>query len=270
MITFLMAQPERQADRDHSLRRILSVPLPPDADAFMKRFGIEGIATGYGSTEVPACIVSTPDSRPIAGSCGRLRDGFEIRLVDDKDIEVPVGEVGEAIVRSDFPWMISPGYENAAEASAIAWRNGWFHTGDLLRCDADGSYFFVDRSTDSLRRRGENISSREVEIEVQGFPGVAEAACVPARSPGQIDDDVKVWVVAKPDSEVDPAELLRYCAQCMPHFMVPRYIEVVTDLPKTPTAKVQKFLLRDLGNSERTWDRETHGFKVTRNGLIEA
>jgi crotonobetaine/carnitine-CoA ligase len=269
MITFLQAQPPRASDTDHRLHRILSIPMPHDAATFMARFGVARMVTGYGSTEVPAPIVARTDRPIVADSCGQPRDGFEVRLVDAHDVEVPDGEVGEAIVRTELPWMMSQGYENNDEATVAAWRNGWFHTGDLLRRDADGNYYFVDRASDSLRRRGENISTFEVEAQVAAFPGVAAVACVAARCAEHIDDEVKVWVVPAPGAVPDPAELLRFCADRMPHFMVPRYIEHIDELPKTPSAKVRKYLLRERGNSAATWDREEHGLRMTRDGLVE-
>jgi crotonobetaine/carnitine-CoA ligase len=273
MITFLQAQPPRESDTDHRLHRILSIPMPHGAESFMKRFGVGVMVTGYGSTEVPAavwtCYASSGDRPIVAGSCGRLRDGFELRLVDVHDLEVPDGEVGEAVVRTELPWMMSQGYQNNDAATVAAWRNGWFHTGDLLRRDECGNYFFVDRATDSLRRRGENISTFEVEAQVAAFPGVAEVACVAARCGEHLDDEVKVWVVPSPGAVPDPAGLVRFCAERMPHFMVPRYVEHADELPKTPSAKVRKYLLREQGNSEATWDREAHGLHMTRDGLVE-
>jgi crotonobetaine/carnitine-CoA ligase len=274
MIMFLQSQPPRESDTDHRLHRILSIPMPHDPESFMKRFGVGVMVTGYGSTEVPAPIVARSDRPIVAGSCGRLRDGFEVRLVDAHDVEVPDGEVGEAVVRTELPWMMSQGYQNNDAATVAAWRNGWFHTGDLLRRDGEGNYFFVDRATDSLRRRGENISTFEVEAQVAAFPGVAEVACVAARCGehshhGPTDDEVKVWVVPSPGAVVDPAGLVRFCAQRMPHFMVPRYVEHADELPKTPSAKVRKYLLRERGNTESTWDREQHGLHMTRDGLVE-
>ena len=153
------------------------------------------------------------------------------------------------------------------EATAQTWRNGWFHTGDMLRRDADGNYIFVDRAEDALRRRGQNISSFEVESVVARYPGVAEAACVPERSGVEVEDEVKVWVVAAPQMQLDFADLLRFCVDRLPHYMVPRYFELAAELPKTPSAKVRKYELRGRGNSATTWDRQQHGFDVTRNGL---
>ncbi len=268
MISYLLAQPPRAADTEHGLRLVTSIPQPPDGAAFRARFRITEIATGYGSTEVPACLVQHPDRPAAPGSCGQVRDGFAVRLVDSRGVEVPVGATGEAVVRPAHPAMISLGYHADAGATAEAWCDGWFRTGDLLSRDAEGNHFFVDRRTDSLRRRGENISSFEVEAEVSAFPGVAEVACVAHREPGWIDDEVKVWLVPAAGAEVDPAALLRFCAARMPHFMVPRYLEICPQLPKTPTAKVAKYQLRARGNGEHTWDREAAGLSVGPDGVV--
>jgi crotonobetaine/carnitine-CoA ligase len=153
------------------------------------------------------------------------------------------------------------------EATSSAWRNGWFHTGDLMKVDGHGNYYLVDRVKDALRRRGENVSTFEVEREVVTHPAVQEVACLGFPSPAG-DDEVKVYLVLQPEKSLDYEELARYLVERMPHFMVPRYYEIVDALPKTPTMKVQKFVLRDAGNSDRTWDLEEHGrLRVTRNGL---
>ncbi len=158
------------------------------------------------------------------------------------------------------------GYLGNPEATVRVWRNGWFHTGDAFRRDADDNYFFVDRRSDTLRRRGENISSFQVEVEVVAHPDVAEAACVAA--PGELgEDEVKILVVPVAGHDLDLVGLIEFLVPRMPHFMVPRYVEVVDELPKTQTMRVQKFLLRQQGNTDRTWDREAAGLKVTRAGL---
>ncbi len=270
MVPYLLRQPARPADREHRVRLMMAAPLPADITAFQERFGIPEITTGYGATEVPGPLCRVPGQPLVPGYCGRPREGFEIRLVDENDVEVPVGEVGQIMVRTSKPWMISLGYVNDPAATATAWRNGWFHTGDLLRRDADGNYFYVDRVKDSLRRRGENISSFEVESQVAVFPGVAEAACVPDRSDADVDDDVKVWIVPKPGAQIDFTALLRHCAENLPHFAVPRYFELVEALPKTASTRVQKYQLRERGNGSGTWDRERHGLTVTRAGLVTA
>lgn len=268
MAAFLLAQPPTPADRDHRLRVVAMAPLPPNPEAFVERFGLEGLVTAYGSTEVSAAVVN-PLGTPIrAGSCGKAREGVELRLVDEQDVPVPAGAVGELVIRTDRPWELSQGYLGDPEGTAAAWRNGWFHTGDLFRVDQDGYYFLHDRSKDALRRRGENVSSFEVEREVVSHPAVAEAACVGVRAAEGVDDEVKVYVVPAPGAEVVPEELLGFCAERMPHFMVPRYFEVVAALPKTETMRVKKHLLREAGNTEATWDREAAGWRVTRDGLV--
>jgi crotonobetaine/carnitine-CoA ligase len=270
MVPFLLAQPRRPAEAEHRLRLLMTAPLPPDVDAFRARFGVAEFTTAFGSTEVPGALGRTPDQPLLPGYCGRVRRGFEVRLVDGHDVEVPVGEVGQAVIRTELPWMLSAGYVKNPEATAAAWRNGWFHTGDLLRRDADGNFFYVDRGKDALRRRGENISSFEVETQLAAHPGVAEAACVPERSDAGVDDEVKVWIVPTPGVELDFAELLRHCLDRLPYFAVPRYFEQIDELPKTASARVQKYLLRERGNGELTWDRERHGMRVTRRGLVRA
>jgi crotonobetaine/carnitine-CoA ligase len=203
----------------------------------------------------------------VRGYCGRPQPGYECRIVDENDIERPVGEPGELIVRHEDPWVISPAYVDNPAATASAWRNGWFHTGDLMRRDEEGRFFYVDRVKDSLRRRGENISSAEVEYEVKAFPGITEAACVAYRMPNATDDEVKVWIVPGKGQSIDCEALLRFCVERMPYFMVPRFFEVIEELPKTHNQKILKFDLRERGNSAQTWDREAHGFLVTRTGL---
>lgn len=148
-------------------------------------------------------------------------------------------------------------YLNEPAATANAWRNGWFHTGDLLWCDPDGDYFFSERLTDSLRRRGENISSQEVEREVRKHPAVAQVACVGV--PGDFgEDEVKVFVVPEPGRDCDPADIIRFVEALLPPYMVPRFVEVIAELPQTPSHRVRKSELRARPNSGQTWDRERH------------
>jgi crotonobetaine/carnitine-CoA ligase len=263
---FLQAQPPSPAEHDHAMRFMLCAPLPPDPDAFISRFGLAGLCTAYGSTEANLVVISTLATALRAGSCGQARKGFEIRIVDENDAEVPAGNVGELIVRADRPWVQTQGYLGQPEAGLHTSRNGWIHTGDALRVDEDGYYFFHDRYKDGLRRRGENISSFEVEREVLAYPGVFEAACV--AHPGDYggDDEVKIFVVST-GGPIDFAALLKFLADRMTYFMVPRFFELTDALPKSPTQRVQKHLLRARGNGPTTWDRDAEGYKVTRNGL---
>jgi crotonobetaine/carnitine-CoA ligase len=202
------------------------------------------------------------------GTCGKVRPGVEVRLVDANDCEVAPGEIGELIVRTDAPWAMNSGYLNDPEATARAWRNGWFHTGDAFRQDADGSFFFVDRMKDSIRRRGENISSFEVETEVCAYPAVREAAAV-AVSSDVGEDDVLVIVALNAGHDFSPADLIRFLANRMAYFMVPRYLRVLDDLPKTPTQKVEKHRLRTEGVTPDTFDREAHGLTIRGGKLLE-
>ena len=251
MSRFLMSEPPSAGDRQHALRCAVMVPLTDDAAAFRARFGVDIYAT-FNMTEVSCPLVS--GSNPTkAGTCGRPRPGIDARVVDENDCEVPAGTAGELILRSDVPWAFSHGYYLAAEATAAAWRNGWFHTGDAFIADADGDFVFVDRMKDAIRRRGENISAFEVEREIMEFPGIREVAVVAV--PSQHGEDEVMAVIAPvPGHRVDPAELDAFLVPRLAHFMVPRYIRVMVELPKTSTQKVQKFLLREEG-AAGAWDR---------------
>lgn len=264
MATFVAKRPPSPEDRRHTLRKVIIVPLSEDAPAFAERFGVE-VYTLYNMTEISTPLVSETNPAKI-GSCGQPRAGVELRVVDENDCEVPRGAVGELIVRTDAPWALNSGYFKNPEATVIAWRNGWFHTGDAFRIDEDGTYFFVDRMKDAIRRRGENISSFEVEAEVAAHPAVKEVAVVPV--PSELSEDDVLCVVAPvPGGVIDPLELLEFLRPRLAHFMLPRYIRMVDDLPKTPTQKIQKHVLRREGITPDTWDREAAGITIRRDGL---
>jgi crotonobetaine/carnitine-CoA ligase len=180
---------------------------------------------------------------------------FEARLVDEADREVPAGDTGELIVRSGVPWTITPGYFGQPAATAEAWRNGWFHTGDLFRSDADGWFYFVDRRKDCIRRRGENISSFEVEGAALRHPDVAEAAAVAYPSDTN-EDEIRLFLVAAAGRPVEPAAVVAHLEDELPGFMVPRFVEVLPELPKTPTLRTQKHELRRRPLAPDVWDRE--------------
>jgi crotonobetaine/carnitine-CoA ligase len=264
MTNFITKRPPGPEDRDHPLKKVVIVPLSEDAPAFAARFGVETY-TLYNMTEISTPLVSELNPGKI-GSCGRARAGVELRLVDDHDCEVEPGSVGELIVRSHAPWALNSGYYKNPEATAVAWRNGWFHTGDAFRKDADGTFFFVDRMKDAIRRRGENISSFEVEAEIAAYPLVNEVAVVPV--PSEFAEEEVMCVVAPvPGQTIDPKQLLEFLLPRLPHFMVPRYVRIVDALPKTPTQKIQKHLLRAAGVTVDTWDREKAGVKIRRQQL---
>lgn len=177
MASFLLKQPESTDEREHTLERAFIVPFTEDAKPFSVRFGVEVYAL-FNMTEIATPIISEPGPTE-GGYCGKARPGFHLRLVDENDMEVETGKVGELILRGDEPWTLHHGYHKNAEATAEAWRNGWFHTGDAFTVDAEGRYFFVDRIKDSIRRRGENISSFEVEAQVNTHPDILECAAIP-------------------------------------------------------------------------------------------
>jgi len=268
MAPFLMSKPEQASDSDHSLRIICMSPPPIDPKAFMARFGIEHIMSAYGATECGGPLTTSLDEPVVPGSMGRPRPGVQVRLVDEHDMEVPDGEPGEFIMRTDHPWEVTMGYFNNPEATAQMWRNGWLHTGDLIRRDDSGLYFFHDRKKDCVRRRGENVSSFEVERDVKFYPGVAEVACVAVPSEGG-DEEVKVWIVPEADVSLEFGAMLEFLVDRMPHFMVPRYFELIDALPTNSSMRIQKHELRSLGNGPSTWDREQHRYSVTRNGLVK-
>jgi len=265
MASFLMKRsPDPSGDRDHPLRMAFVVPLDKDGIGLAERFGLE-VWTIFNMTEIATPLIAGPAPR-VAGLCGRPRDGVEVRLVDENDCEVSAGKAGELVLRADCPWTLSHGYNAEPEATARAWRNGWFHTGDAFRRDAAGDFYFLDRLKDAIRRRGENVSSFEVEAEVNAHPDVQESAAIPV--PGEHgEDEVMVVVAPRPGRSVTPAALVEFLMPRMPHFMVPRYVRVVDALPKTPTAKIRKAALRADGRTPDTWDREAAGIVLRRERL---
>ena len=253
MAQFLFQQPPRADDATGPLKTIQMPPLIPEARAFARRFGVQ-LWTCYASTECSTPIETGYDWADWR-SCGRRNPGYTLRLVDEHDHDVADGTVGELVVRTRDPWLLNLGYLDNPEATAAAWRNGWLHTGDAFRRDAEGNYYFVDRLKDAIRRRGENISSLELEAEVAEHAAVAECAAVGVPSSFG-EEDVLVAVVPVEGAALDPAGLVAFLAPRIPRFMLPRYVRVVDELPKTPTAKVRKGALRDAGVPAGTFDRE--------------
>ncbi len=246
----------RHDDADNPLRGVILGPMIPNIVDFEERFGVR-VATCYGQTECGCPITTGWDHGPWA-NCGRDRLTWpfnEVRLVDEYDNPVPAGTVGEMVVRSPEPWTMILGYYKMPEATVEAWRNGWFHTGDAFKADADGWYYFVDRLRDSIRRRGENISSFEVEAAVSGHPDVIECAAIGIRTEHG-DDEVMAAVVVTDRATFDPAELVGWLEPRMPRYMMPRYIEAFDDLPRNQTtSRVRKNELRARGVTETTWVR---------------
>lgn len=255
MIPILLNRPRTSMDMDHPLetfymgKSVLDRPL-------RERFGVRSVET-YTSTEVGIALGS-PYGEWKVGSCGRAHEErFHVAVVDERDNEVGPGEPGELVIRPKQPFLVTTGYYGAPEATAQCFRNMWFHTGDRVWRDEDGYYYFLDRMKDAIRRRGENISAFDLESEVNLHPAVLESAAIGVPSELE-DEDVKLIAVLRPGATMEPSELAAFCEERLPRYMVPRYIEFVDALPRTPTDKVAKYKLRaegDHGITPGTWDR---------------
>ena len=243
------AEPD-PSDRDHTLRCLYNARHDPE---FEDRFGVR-LVEGYGLTEAGVAIYQRPGESTPPGSCGRVSEDWEVRLVDDKDLDVLPGEPGEIAIRPRYPGLIMPGYLNKPDATVEAWQNLWFHTGDLATVDEDGFYYFKDRKKDAIRRRGENVSSWEVEQVLREHVAVADAAAVPYPSPLG-EDDVRVVVTLNDGAKLTHEALIAFCTERLPDFMVPRYLEFRDDLPRTPTGRIEKYRLRDEGLAPDAYDR---------------
>ncbi len=249
MISLLMKEPERADDRDHQVRVVLSAGCPPDLwEAFEKRFGVR-IVEWYGMVDAPGILLNDAGK---VGSMGRPVGDAEFRVVDDEDKEVPPGTTGELVFR--HPSGPSSHYHNRPEDTENAWRGGWFHTGDLASKDEEGFYTYKGRKKESIRRLGENISAWEIETVVAEHPGVLE--CAVHAVPSEIgEDEVKLCVVPRPGVTLDPAELVSFCEGRVARYALPRFVEVMDELPKTPSQRVRYGDLRDRAVTEQTWDR---------------
>jgi crotonobetaine/carnitine-CoA ligase len=255
-LTMLWKQPPGPRDRDHRVRLGWGVPLPAWAPQFEQRFGCRLVEL-YGSTEVGAIVYTPLDEPRRIGSCGKPLARWQVRLVDEAGFEVPAGSPGELLVRPNEPSVIMDGYYAMPEATLTAFRDLWFHTGDLLKRDADGYLYFVGRRKDIVRRRGENISAAEVEAGIETHPDVLECAVIGV--PSELtEEEVMACVVPRPGAVLQPEALIAHCAERMAGFMVPRYVRVLAALPKTPTDKVEKFRLQEQGITADTWDREQY------------
>lgn len=259
MHVYLFQQPERADDADNPLRTLLMNPVIPQMmRPFMERFGIEKVASGFGQSEIMGATLYTSDMPLKVGSCGYTveDDLVETKLLDDADEEVGVDQIGEICVRPRVANAIFSGYLGQPAETLEAFRNLWHHTGDLGRRDADGEIFFVDRKKDSLRHKGRNTSTFEVEHIARQFPGVANAAAVGvAVEEIEHEEELMIVLLRHEGADVDPLEFCKFIDDRAPYFFVPRYVQVVDEFPMTPTNKIQKFVLRDRGVGPATWDR---------------
>ncbi|HYL53748.1 MAG TPA: AMP-binding protein [Acidimicrobiia bacterium] len=265
-LAILIANADDHPDQQgHRLRLCAAAPMPPDTDrAWQERFGCKTFSGGYGLTEASLLSMLDAGEQNKPGAAGKPnRHEFEVKLVDDDDVEVRTGEVGEIVCRPTGPNLMFAGYWNRPEATVEATRNLWFHTGDLGRLDEDGYVYFVDRKKDALRRRGENISSFEMEKVLYGHEAIRDAAVHAVPSPFG-EDDVKVTVVLQDGAGVSEEDLCRWVAERVPFFAIPRYVEFRDDLPRNPVGRVLKYQLRDEGVTAATWDREAAGVSFER------
>ncbi|HEY3108769.1 MAG TPA: ATP-dependent acyl-CoA ligase [Chloroflexota bacterium] len=283
MIPILCKQPPGPADRDHPARLTACAATPRDVwREFERRFGVR-IVEGYGLTETAGFCVANPLEATRVGSIGRPMGFVEARVVDAQGRRLPPDQTGEIAIRARAEHVLMEGYYRDPEATARAMRpsgaadraaepdaaardagGDWFHSGDAGRADGDGYLYFVDRIKQSIRRRGENISSWEVEKVVNAHPAVLESAAV--GYPSELgEEEVRVFVVAHPSARLDPLELIRWCEERMAYFMVPRYVDLCAALPKTATERVEKYRLKAEPRSAATWDRDEVGYRVRRD-----
>ncbi|TDC82254.1 AMP-binding protein [Actinomadura sp. 7K507] len=259
MIPILLNRPPTSRDRDHGLETFYMGKSSLD-EPLRERFGVRSVET-YTSTEA-GIATGSPYGEWRTGSCGQAHEErFQVAVVDEYDRELGAGEPGELVLRPRQPFVLTTGYYGNWEATTHCFRNMWFHTGDRVWRDDDGYFYFLDRMKDAIRRRGENISAFDLETEINRHPAVLECAAIGVPSELE-DEDIKVSIVVQPDTGMEPAELVAYCEERLPRSMVPRYVEFVEALPRTPTDKVAKYRLRaqgDGGITETTWDREADG-----------
>ncbi len=262
LLTMLMKQPERSDDRDHAVRCAYGAPAPATIfGPFEDRFGVRLVEV-YGSTELGIVTRNTVDEVKV-GSCGNAAPYFEVAIHDQDDRPCPPGEPGEIVVRPREPSVMFSHYHGMPEETLTSFRNLWFHTGDRAKMDEDGFFYFIDRMKDAIRRRGENISSFEVERTLATLEEIAEVAVVGV--PSELsDEEVLAVIVFKLGQQLTPEEVLDHCQERLPHFAVPRFLRFVDALPKTPSQRVEKYRLREAGLADDTWDREEHDYRVQR------
>lgn len=264
MVQFLVQQPPQPDERAHPVKKAVIAPYGDEALQFAERFGV-AVYTEFNMTELSVPLWCGPNV-PLRGTCGRPRAGVALRLVDAQGRDVARGEIGELLVRTPDPFEQSHGYLNDPEATARSFRDGWFHTGDLFLRDGDDNWFFRDRVKDMIRRRGENISSFEVEAELLQFPGVKAAAAVAVPGDGG-EDEVLAVLSPQAGATLDPLALLQFLQPRLPNFMIPRYVRIMAELPLTPTQKIEKHVLRSAGLTPDTWDRTAAGIRLQRTDL---
>jgi len=266
MINIIWNQPERPDDADNPIRLCFTVPTPAEfIQDFERRFDLKVVSWFSMSENFPIVMYLPGDPPDKMASMGRERGDAEVRIVDANDVELPPGEVGELVFRPTDPWRVMLGYDGMAEATIANNRNFWFHTGDRAWKDRDGWFWYVDRIKDSIRRRGENISTHELEAIVKQHPAVEEVAAIAVPS-DLSEDEVMIYVRLRAGQSATAEDIVRFCDGRMPYFMVPRYVDFVAEFPLTSTEKVQKYKLREqaIANLALIWDREASGIVISR------
>jgi crotonobetaine/carnitine-CoA ligase len=259
----LAARPPSDADRDHSLRFCSFTPLPSAAqEAFERRFGVEVSQLGYGQTECAPISYDTRTGVRDRDSVGRPAPWLEVRLVDDDDLPVAAGETGEIVVRPLLPDRMFDGYWGKPEATLEAFRNLWHHTGDVGRIDGQGLLHFVDRRKDVMRRRGENVSSIELEAAILRHSRIAEVGVHAVSSPAT-EDDIKACVVLSQGEPLAPEDLFTFFRDSLPYFAVPRYVEFLEALPRNAMGRVLKHELRACPLGPGTIDFDRLGLTIS-------
>jgi len=247
-------------EANRTLRLLGAAPLPVEVDDVIReRFGIQTFSGAYGVTEASLVSWQPPGVVNKPNAAGKINDEyFDVRIFDDDDAELPPGADGEVVVRPKRPHVMFEGYWGRPEVTVETSRNWWYHTGDIGRIDDDGYLFFVDRKADYLRRRGENISSYEVESVLMSHGGLVDVA-VHAVPSELTEDDLKVTATLKEGADLQPEDLFHWCVERLPYFVLPRYVEFRQDLPRSPVGRVLKRELRDQGVTPGTWDAEAAG-----------
>jgi crotonobetaine/carnitine-CoA ligase len=265
MSALLEKQAPTEFERRNTLRVAWVSPVPANLRAFEERFGFK-VATHFSMTEISPALVGMPGTvydRP-TGCAGQPTEEWDVIVADEYDRPVPAGTVGEILLRPKVPGIVFSGYHRKPKETVAAWRNLWFHTGDRAYFDDEGYLYFVDRQKDMIRRRGENISAYEIEKNLVTYEGIRDIAAIPVPSPLG-EDDLCVYVTLRDGVAFSEEAFVRHAAGILPYFMVPRYVGRTDELPRTPSGKVQKYVLRQLAIKPGSlWDCEAHGIQLRR------
>ena len=255
ILPILLAQPEHSDDRDVPATKCVGGGAPKEVyEAVTRRFGVE-VHELYGMSETGTFNTINRPGKGKAGTVGQVREGFDVRIFDDKDNDLPPGKVGEIVIRPTKPYIMFDGYYKSPEETVESSSNWWFHTGDLGKVDEEGYYYFCGRKKESIRRGGENISPNDIENAINAHPSVAESAAFGITDP-IMGEEIGVAVVLTPSQTLHPEEIVVWCEPRLPKFLIPRYIEFMEKLPKSASEKVQKGVLKERGLTPATWDRQ--------------